>query len=275
VNQLSDPHQKIQDLINPAGSRRALVVEGPDDKPFYERQLDAAHPTWRSTWIVGVATGKQRVLDILKLEPTWIGVADTDESDATATAAYRVQHPNLHFTPRYCMESYYVLAAELWALLPTAIRASFPGGLPAFTAAINAPLDQWVRHGALWRVINPLWKGIRTRGFVDSLLDFNAAQNDGQIQATLAAWDAYLDPARLFADFQNELVAANGLPVDERLKTIVHGKHFFEDHVRVVLNNLFRRGQPAWGHADWLNDLRKSQPAHSDFAPLWAAMQLP
>lgn len=275
MNQLSDPHQKIRNLINPAGSRRALVVEGPDDKLFYERQLDAAHPTWRSTWVVGVATGKQRVLDILKLEPTWIGVVDTDESDATATDTHRAQHPNLHFTPRYCMESYYVLAAELWALLPTAIRASFPGGLPVFTAALNAPLDQWVRHGALWRVINPLWKGIRTRGFVDSLLDFSAAQNDGQIKATLAAWDAYLDPARLFADFQNELVAANGLPVDERLKTIVHGKHFFEDHVRVVLNNLFRRGQPAWGHADWLNDLRKSQPAHPDFAPLWAAMQLP
>lgn len=272
MSQVSKFHQVILDNI---ASRRALVVEGKTDRLFFERQLDAAHNGWRSKWLIGEANGKQRVLDILALQPTWIGIVDTDEWDTGTVTTLKSQYPNLHFMPRYCVESYYILASEIWALLQPAHQKAIRGGLPAFTTAINATLDQWVRHGALWRTINPLWKGIQTRGFVKSLLNLSAAQSDTQIQSTLAAWDAYLDPNVLFADFQRELSAANAAAVDDRLKTVVHGKTFFEDHVRVTLNTLFRSGQSEWSADDWLKDLRQSQPAHPDFAPLWSAMGLP
>lgn len=274
MNELSKPHKEILRLINPPGSRRALVVEGEDDKVFIERQLDVAHAGWRSAWVVGVATGKSRVLDILKLEPTWLGVVDADEWDSATVAQVRASTPALHVLPRYCMESYFILPSEVWALLPAVQQVLVAGGYAAFETAMQAPLASWVRHGVLWQVVNPLWAGLKIRGFKDALLDITAAQNDQLIQAKLQEWDAYLDATTLYNDFQSRLTAAQALNSTQQLSTIVHGKSFFRAHVSVTLNQ-FLKPQKAEPAEYWLTELTKSLPAHADFAPLWTAMQLP
>jgi hypothetical protein len=273
MNELSKPHKEILQLINPPGSRRVLVVEGDDDKIFIERQLDVAHPGWRSAWVVGVATGKSRVIDILKLEPTWLGVVDADEWDSTTVAQVRASTPALHVLPRYCMESYFILPSEVWALLPAVQQGLVTGGYAAFEAAMQAPLAQWVRHGVLWHVVNPLWAGLKAKGFKDALLDITAAQNDQVIQTKLQEWDAYLDATTLYNDFQSRLTAAQALNPAQQLGTIVHGKSFFRAHVSVTLNQFLKplKAEPA---EYWLTELTKSIPAHADFAPLWAAMNL-
>jgi hypothetical protein len=273
MNELSKPHKEILLLINPPGSRRVLVVEGADDKDFIERQLDVAHPGWRSAWVVGVATGKSRVLDILQLEPTWLGVVDADEWDSTTVAQIRAATPALHVLPRYCMESYFVQPSEVWALLPAVQQGLVTGGYAAFDAAMQAPLASWVRHGVLWQVVNPLWAGLKAKGFKDALLDITAAQNDLVIQTKLQEWDAYLDATTLYNDFQSRLTAAQALNPAQQLSTIVHGKSYFRTHVSVTLNQLLKplKAEPA---EYWLTELTKNIPAHADFDPLWTAMNL-
>lgn len=274
MNELSKPHKEILRLINPPGSRRVLVVEGDDDKIFIERQLDVAHAGWRSAWVVGVATGKSRVLDILKLEPTWLGVVDADEWNSTTVAEVTAATPALHVLPRYCMESYFIQPSEVWALLPAAQQGLVAGGYAAFEAAMQGPLASWVRHGVLWQVVNPLWAGLKTRGFKDALLDITAAQNDQFIQAKLQEWDAYLDATTLYNDFQNRLTAAQALNPTEQLKTIVHGKSFFRAHVALTLTQHLNPPQNKQSPEYWLTELTKNIPAHADFTPLWAAMNL-
>jgi hypothetical protein len=274
VKARSKPHEAIRNLINPPGSRRALVVEGEDDKIFIERQLDAARPGWTSNWIVGFATGKSRVLDILDLEPTWLGLVDADEWESATIAKLKADKPTLHVLPRYCMESYFVLPGEVWSMLPQVQQSQVSGGYHAFEAAMLSPLAAWVRHGVLWQVVNPLWAGLKAKGFKDALLDLTAAQNDHFIQAKLHEWDTYLDATKLFNDFQKRLTAAQALTPEQQLTTIVHGKSFFWAHVSETLNQFLKPlgSEPA---EYWLKELTRNCPARSDFAPLWAAMQLP
>ena len=270
MNEISAAHRAIRNQINPATPRRALVVEGPDDVQFIERQLDHRSLTWRQHWVVGPAGGKKRLLDILPLDPTWIGLVDADEWAPQTLVTLKVQHPNLHVLPRYCMESYFVLPAELWAMFPDHQQARITGGHNQIQAALLAPLDQWVRHGALWRVVNPLWAGLKAKGFKDALLDLAAAQNDDLIKQTLNEWHSYLDPATRFHDFQSELKKATALPIDQKVTLVVHGKSFFAAHVSTVLNSLLSQKS-----ADaWLKDLIKVCPPIPDLSPLWTTMGL-
>jgi hypothetical protein len=272
-------YEAIKIKINPLDPRSGLVVEGKEDKEFFELQLDAhiadkrlknpATPDWRTKWVVGDAGGKPRVLEILDSEKTWHGIVDADEWDSATLLAHQTKYGNrLHILPRYCMESYFILPHEVWNLLTPARQNQVSGGLTAFDAAIKANLAQWVRHGALWRIVNPLWHGLRAKGFNNILLDLANAQDNTLIQATFTNWHQYMDPNQLFQDFQTQLQAANALSQDDQLKEIVHGKMFFEQQLVPELNRLF--GQKP--KKDWLSELTKNCPAHPDFIPFWTSM---
>ena len=270
MNQRTKQHQRIYELVKPPNSRRVLVVEGADDVRFVERQLDLGFPGWSRSWVVEFAEGKNRALDIVSREPTWLGLVDSDDWDAGTIAQLRITHPRIHVLPRYCMESYFIVPQELWGMLPVGRRAAVAGGITAFEADLLSPLDRWVRHGALWRVVNPLWAGLKARGFKDHLLQLSAAQDDAAIQRKLQEWHDYLDATSHFAAFQQGLESAEALNLDEKLKCVVHGKSFFTEHVCHKLNALF--GQRAAG--DWLEELTKDAPVITDLHPLWAAMGL-
>jgi hypothetical protein len=250
-----------------------LVVEGEDDRLFFEMFLELVAPgQWESGWCVGAAGGKRNVLSILEDQQTWIGVVDRDEwapdSQAQAVANFG---PRLHVLPRYCMESYFIDPNELWETLPPAQQTRIAGGKPALEARIITPLSQWVRHGALWHAVNPLWDGLRAIGFKDALLDLPTSQDDSQIRQTLREWHDFLDPDRIFGDFQNNLAQAQRASRTDQLKTWVHGKRFFTSHVVPCLNALLDQKSAD----DWMNDLRRTLRRPADLSFLTAAMQLP
>jgi len=251
---------------------RVLVVEGDDDKEFIESLLDkVAAGVWASQWAVGVANGKQNVLKILHDQPNWLGIVDRDEwSQNAAMAAQNMLPGRLHILPRFCMESYFIDPGEIWAALPPAQQQQFTGGFAALETDLLQPLAEWVRHGALWHVINPLWDGLRACGFKEALLDRQAAQSDQAIQQKLTEWHQFLDPNTIFTEFQSKLAAATAAPRPQQLRDWVHGKQFFHEHAIQVLNrHLAQRSVEKW-----MLLLRQKMPVPPDLDFLWRAMQL-
>lgn len=264
----------LQTLIGKTGIR-ILVVEGEDDVDFFKALLDeVARGQWAVRWDVSHANGKKNVLKIIDDQPDWLGIVDRDEwSDSAVTAieSDSVHQGRLFVLPRYCMESYFIDPDEIWATLPAMQQASVQGGKGALDVALTASLAQWVRHGALWRAVNPLWEGLSAIGFKDDLLDLQAAQNDQTISTKLGDWHAYLDPVRIFREFQAHLQTAVSESRGVQLRRWVHGKRYFSGNVAPVLSQFL--GQK--GADEWLLDLRRTLPLPADLAFLWARMQLP
>jgi hypothetical protein len=168
------------------------------------------------------------------------------------------------------MESYLIHADELWAALPSAKQSKVAGGLPAFTQDIHSEINQWVRHGALWHAVNPLWDGLRAKGFKEALLDLQAAQENTIIQQTLQKWHSHLEPTQIFADFNGFHATATAEPIATQLNEWIHGKRRFRDHVVPKLNRLIEQQSAK----DWFTDLLRTLNLPGDLNFLWAAMSL-
>jgi len=270
MNELSKSHRKIRDQLVGKTNVKALVVEGEDDRNFFEALLNQKSQNWENTWVVGSAEGKGNVLKILAIEPTWIGIVDRDEWSLNAVTQATAQHPNLYVLPRFCMESYFLCADELWAALPSAEKSKVTGGNNSFKQTIHSDSDRWVRHGALWHAINPLWDGLRAKGFKEALLDVQAAQQDTVIRQKLQDWHTHFEPIQIFTDFQAFLATALALPLERQLTQWVHGKKRFTEHVVPKLNQLI--GQQS--AENWFKDLLRTMPIPGDLTSLWTRMNL-
>lgn len=254
---------------------RALVVEGEDDRMVVEAWLDRiALGTWETRWCVGVANGKQNALRIVDDQVTWLGLVDRDEwSENAANAASQAPGlaGRLHVLPRFSMESYFIDPAEVWAALPAVQQQSVNGGHQALEAEIISDLDSWLRHGALWHAVNPLWDGLRALGFKETLLNHANAQNDVLIRQTLADWHQILEPQAIFNEFQIHLTAARAAGRQEQFRRWIHGKRFFRERVVPALNQ--HLGQKSAD--DWYRDLSTTMPVPVELQPVWDAMGLP
>jgi hypothetical protein len=264
-------HQAIKDQFVGKTGVRVVVVEGEDDRDFFEALLNRRSPGWESGWVIGAANGKGNVSTILAAEPTWIGVVDRDEwtQNAANAAAAALGH-RLYVLPRFCMESYLIHADELWAALPGTQQSKVTGGLTTFTQAIHSDITSWVRHSALWHAVNPLWDGLRGKGFKEALLDLLTAQDDAAIQNKLREWHDHLEPTRIFLNFTDLLAAATAEPLDIQLAEWMHGKRRFHEHVVPALNRLI--GQQS--AKDWFTVLTRTLNVPVDLNPLWTAMGL-
>jgi hypothetical protein len=269
-------HQNIQAQLG-ALPRRVLVLEGPDDKTFVESLLTRRQPgAWQASWVLGEAGGKGNVLEILAHEPTWQGLIDRDEWTRHDVLAQQALFPNrLHMLPRYCMESYFTVPTELWAMLEPAQQAGVVGGQVAFEAALTTSVRQWVRHGSLWHTVNPLWAGIRALGFKEDLLQFVAAQQgDAAIKAKLAQWHNYLEPQAIMDSFKANLAAALADPLFRQLTEWIHGKHYFRESIATTLPGLLgMRLVPAAPKT--LANLQQKMEVPADLQPIWTAIGLP
>jgi hypothetical protein len=246
----SDLRDQIRQRLVGSQTKQVFLVEGADDKLALDILLNRFVLSWESTWVVEAAGNKARLQEVLKLEPDWLGLVDRDEWDAAEQVKRRLDTPNLLVLPRFCMENYLVLPNEVWDAVPPARQRDVPTGMLGWQALALKDLDQYVRHGVLWHVITPLWSGLRARGFKEKLASDNAAcvavaQRDADIQQVLNDWDAYLDPARLFGDFQVKLAEVQQLQPYEQLKNWVHGKTRWREVVNPAMNALF--GQMAEG----------------------------
>lgn len=234
--------QQIREREIGSQNKRALIVEGVDDKTVLTILLQKHYPAWEQHWVIAVAGNKQKVLKVLNVEPTWIGLVDRDTWDQAEIASKIQTQPNLLVLPRWCMENYLINPAELWQALPASQTKKLTGGATAFAQPIIDKLSAYVRHGVLWQVITPLWSGLRARGFKEALAaesSVTTAQDDGEIRRVLADWDQLLEPQRIFADFQQRLNNVQALSVDEQLNYCVHGKTFWKQVVYPHLNSVF------------------------------------
>lgn len=254
-------------------SKKVLVVEGEDDQAAYRLLFDKKFGTenWDSKWVITYAGQKNFVLKMLAEQPAWIGLVDKDEWSQEEIVANQSTYPNLLVLPRYCMESYLILPAEIWAALPEKQQQKIPNGEEELEKVLLCDLDQWVRHGVLWTVVNPLQNGLRVQGFNNALLNFEIAQDDDAIRQTLSNWHNTLNPDTLFARFQTLLQEAEQMTPEQQLKQWVHGKHFWNKHVSRTLSRML--GQP--DRKDALLSLWKTRPLPDDWdEAIWSRITL-
>jgi len=234
--------QVIRDQLIGAQNKKAFLVEGSDDKEAFRILLTSFCSGWESRWVLEDAGGKRNLLEILEQERDWLGVADLDDWDEATLAANAASNPNLCVLPRFCIENYLILPAELWQAIPENQQSAIAGGLPAFSPAIEADLTKYLRHGALWKVVSPLWSGLRARGFKEALASENsvqAAQDDAEIRRVLDEWSAFLNPTQLLDQFHEQFQQAISSPLAVKLSAWVHGKVFWKSIVNPVMNRFF------------------------------------
>jgi Protein of unknown function (DUF4435) len=264
---IRDIRDRIHQEIIGAQAKQAFLVEGPDDKEAFRILFERFLPGWEQRWGIAEAGNKRQLLDLLRLEPNWLGLVDRDEWDQAVIAERIANQPNLLVLPRFCLENYLVNPTELWQAIPSTRQAGVGGGLQAFTAAIQGDLTQYLRHGALWKVVTPLWSGLRALGFKETLASENSlatAQSDAEIQRILNDWDALLDPTRIIADFQTQLNIAQAASVDDQLSHWVHGKVFWRNEVNPAMNRLL--GQMEEG--DRRKKIIRKLPRPDDLQPI-------
>ncbi len=271
MSKLDTLHDKIKQQHVGATGKKVLLVEGPDDELAFRSWLGKLDVNWENRWVVASAGKKANVLDLLTLEPDWVGVVDRDEWTAQNIAEKQRDIPNLWVLPRFCLENYLCDPNELWAMLPLMQQQKIQGGLETLGAAITVDLHQWLQHGALWHVINPLWEGLRALGFKERLLDIQQAGNDQAIRQTLNDWHQFLEPTVIWTDYQARLAEVTGWPVGQQLQSGVHGKQFFPMVVHTALTQLLGENAKA---GERQNRLLQSARSSADLQPLWQLMGL-
>ena len=148
--------REIREQLIGSQDKRAFLVEGATDEVAFRILLNRCIGDWEQRWVLAIAGNKRQLLEILKLEPDWIGVVDRDEWDqATIDEKARTQ-PNVLVLPRFCLENYLIHPAEVWEAIPPDRRSHVAGGANGFTQALQADLPKYLRHGVLWRVVSPL-----------------------------------------------------------------------------------------------------------------------
>ena len=232
---------KIRERVVGSQNKGVFLLEGPDDVEAFRILLQRFLPGWEQKWGIDHAGGKRHVVEILELEPDWLGLVDRDEWDQAVINANTQQQPNLLVLPRFTMENYLINPAELWQAIPPDRQAGLQGGQASLDAAIQPNLPQFLRHGALWKVVTPLWSGLRALGFKEALASEDSlatAQNDVEVQRILGDWDVFLDSARIFSEFQTQVQSATTASISDQYAQWVHGMLFWKAVVNSAMNRL-------------------------------------
>lgn len=260
-----DIAKKIREEKIASQNKRALIVEGVDDVTALRILLSRYHSGWEEEWIIEDAGSKSKVQAVLKQETDWLGLVDRDEWGEELIQQFAVSQPNLMSLPRFCLENYLINPDELWLAIPAAQREKIQGGQQSFSENLLEDLPKYVRHGVLWKVVTPLWYGLRSLGFKDALAahdSIDTAQDDVAIKSHLHNWDVLLDPERVFNAFEEELALANSLEAASQLNNYVHGKVFWQGSVNPAMNSLFgqmsekKRKNALWSRLAMPDDLR-------------------
>ncbi len=216
--------------------KRVLLVEGTGDVEFLTFLLDKPPLRERNVhadWVIGAAGGKDSVVRMLERQPGWIGLVDRDAWSEQDILKAEKKTPNLRLLPRYCIENYLVDAAALEALTA---RAEGPARQRAQRALreIEAQWPDAVRHGSLWRAIQPLQDQLQALGFNGALLRFQLP-DDAQVRRVLADWSALMDDQRIYGEYQRFQAQAEAMPAEKARRLWAHGKMFWRHVVAPAL----------------------------------------
>ena len=258
--------QQIKDELIGRTGKRALLVEGTSDESFLRIFLDRKFgKEWEKIWVLAEAGNKRKVTELLLQEPGWLGIVDRDEWREEVIDEKQAELNNLFVLPRFCIESYAIEPLELWQALPEKRQSEIAGGFASLESKILENKDQWLRHGVLWAVINPLWFGLRSLGFKEKLLDFTAAQNDDTIKRTLREWHGFLDPDALLQEFGEKLQSVQQLSQPEQFTRWIHGKQFFNVVIHPLLNGYLGQNDAKRR----LREIFQTRKLPEDLEPLW------
>lgn len=239
-----------QDLLERSASvpyKKVLVVEGPTDIQLLSLMLDK--PEFKrenpmSRWILGAAGGKSQVLRFLERQHDWHGLVDRDAWSEKEIREATVRYPNLHLLPRFCLENFLIDPAEIYPALKSLDLLPPGWGRQELTARIEEALPHALSHGALWRVVQPLYDGLMDRGFNGALLDFEREFERPEIYRYMDEWHRYLAPGPLMEDYERRLKEGRALSKEQALRTWIHGKSFWRHVVLPALENPERRVSP-------------------------------
>lgn len=248
--------------------KKVLLVEGSDDVSSLDLLLPKVAEQWGEKWVLAEAGNKSAVLEIIKREPSWLGLVDRDEWGDDKISQLEQEQNNICFLPRYCIENYLIVPSELWQALPDKQKAKIDGGYDQFNASLLNDLAKWVKHGVLWSVVNPLWEGLRSLGFKEALLRADIAGDETEIKKILGEWHEFLNPDQIWSRYQTKLQEVEAKPSDDQLKFYVHGKQFYEQVVNTVLNRLL--GQKS--AQDRQFSIIRTLPAIDDLNVIWNKM---
>ena len=237
----TDYFQDLLDRQAAAPRKNVLVVEGSTDVRFLNIVLDHAefkkeNPLAR--WIIGPAGGKDNVLRFIDRRPEWHGLVDRDALNDAELRVLRSEYRHLHILPRFCLESYLIEPDSLYAALLNQGTLPYHVTKKELSDRLLAPLPHAVEHGALWRVVHPLYDGLRERGFNGVLLDFNKNHTHQEIYDTLVEWNFYLEPVPLFNEFKRQIAIGQQMTQRKQLTQWVHGKSYWNYVVSPLLESL-------------------------------------
>ena len=228
---------RLEALKNRAGLSRVILVEGKDDIDVFSYFFDLLEPNWRNGVSILDAGGKKHVQNGVKKYDDWVGIVDKDEWSSEQVQQLTDGVSSLNILPRFCLENYFCVPSELWNALPMAMKQD--KDYKKLEKKILKHLEDWVAHGAMWRVIQKRRSILCQNSAFPSALDASPITDDDKIKEILHSWHEKLEPKEIFQEYQNERKKGQAFSENKQLKTYVHGKKFFNTVVVDVLNDLF------------------------------------
>jgi hypothetical protein len=270
MSTLEERIEKIKTQFIGKTGLRVLLVEGPDDVDAFRIFLGRKFLEWEKTWLLADAGNKRDVVKMLKKEAGWLGLVDRDEWTEAEIAEKKAECTNLIVLPRFCLESYLIDPAELWAAFPEKQRAKIEGGEAQFRQEVLANLTEWVRHAALWHGVRPLWRQLRNLGFPDSVTGNPPMPDDAALRAKFKEWQTTLDVDTILSGVHALEVQLGSEEISKLCSQWLHAKSFYPQVVHQTLNRLLGQ-KPVNGRR--LAILR-SRAVPEDLDVLWQAMGL-
>ncbi|MBV5322306.1 MAG: DUF4435 domain-containing protein [Ilumatobacteraceae bacterium] len=270
MSTLEDRIEKIKTQFIGRTGLRVLLVEGSDDVDAYRIFLGRKFPEWEKSWILVSAGSKADVVKMITRETGWLGLVDRDEWTEAEMTEKKAECPNLTVLPRFCLESYLIDPAELWAAFPEKQRAKIAGGQAQFSSEVLADLAQWVRHAALWHGVRPLWHQLRRMGFPDSISGNPPMPDDATLREMFIKWHVTLDADAVLASVHALEAKLGAEDVSKLCAQWLHAKRFYPQVVHQTLNRLLGQ-KPA---KDRRLAILRTRTVPDDLLPLWQAMKL-
>jgi hypothetical protein len=237
--------EKVIPLLD--ANRRVLLVEGEEDQKVYEAWLDHLAGGKGSGRVPNVvpAGNKYKVLQHIKALQVEAqagkihGLVDRDEWDEEELASRLAETPGLRVNEqRHCLESYFCDPAELKAVLA---RSSLPDGARAAKAlekAVKNGLTDWVRHWALWTILERLKNRMSDAAYPNAFHQGLVAPADKTVKTKLQEWAGLIHVDQVLADYRALRKDSLRRTQQEQLCSCIYAKNVFPQVVLVELNKL-------------------------------------
>lgn len=237
---MNPPPQWVKEIVDNAGNKRVLLVEGKRDRAVLSYFLNQVYPEWNSKFVLHAAESKKRVIDCIQYyRADWVGIVDKDEWSPKQIEELGRELPRLKVLPRFCIENYFCVPKELWSALPLNQKETINNEFDRLAKPLMAVLPNWLSHGVMWRVIMNRRRDLLNESGFPAKLDREPITDLDEIRRILETWHKQLDPDAIISEYQQELAAAEKRDSVDELQHFVHGKKFLSSVVVPALNKIF------------------------------------